>query len=401
MYNSAMRIAFLFFLVIVAAAVSAVVTGGARHTTETVPEFIPIDTNLPTTTEHTTPTDTDATSTAMKEQSDPETTDTPQPSKEKPPVTPSTRTQTLPEPVPPAPQVTQTVSQTISSTTSPTWNDINLGTRAALVNVLCLTDVRITGLASISGSGVMIDPRGVILTNAHIGQYFLLKDFPKENSVNCFIRTGSPATAAYKARLLYIDPEWIAENANFLTTERPMGTGEHDYAFLLIDKSISNVPLPDTFPFIEPGVNESFVKGDDVLVGAYPAGFLGAATVEKELYAATSLVSIADLFTFTSNTIDVLSLGGSVIAQQGSSGGAVVDAHGKLLGLISTSSDAPTTADRDLRAISMQYIDRNLLALNKTTLEMLLEGNIQAKADAFNATAAPTLLSIMMGELKK
>src|SRR3989344_252919 len=54
---------------------------------------------------------------------------------------------------------------------------LNEQVRAAVVNILCITG---SGgpLNSISGSGVIIDPRGIILTNAHVAQYFLLKNYP-------------------------------------------------------------------------------------------------------------------------------------------------------------------------------------------------------------------------------
>ena len=32
----------------------------------------------------------------------------------------------------------------------------------------------------ISGSGVIVDSRGVVLTNAHVGQFFLLHDYPRQ-----------------------------------------------------------------------------------------------------------------------------------------------------------------------------------------------------------------------------
>ena len=57
------------------------------------------------------------------------------------------------------------------ATTTPVFSseELNLKARRALVNILCTT--KRGGLFSpISGSGVFIDPRGVILTNAHVGQ---------------------------------------------------------------------------------------------------------------------------------------------------------------------------------------------------------------------------------------
>src|SRR3989344_2224120 len=69
---------------------------------------------------------------------------------------------------------------------------INANARAALVNVLCVT--KIGGpFAPISGSGVIVDSRGVVLTNAHVGQFFLLRDFRERGFIDCVVRTGSPA----------------------------------------------------------------------------------------------------------------------------------------------------------------------------------------------------------------
>ena len=61
-------------------------------------------------------------------------------------------------------------------------SDINTKTRGALVNILCISNT--SKVRSVTGSGVVVDPRGVILTNSHIGQYFLLKDYPSQKSVN-------------------------------------------------------------------------------------------------------------------------------------------------------------------------------------------------------------------------
>src|SRR3989344_7756180 len=64
---------------------------------------------------------------------------------------------------------------------------INDETRAALVNILCTPQ---TGINGISGSGVVIDSRGVILTNAHVGQYFLLRDYLTPGNITCTVRIG-------------------------------------------------------------------------------------------------------------------------------------------------------------------------------------------------------------------
>ena len=278
------------------------------------------------------------------------------------------------------------------------FSTINLETREALVNIFCLTKSYSANITPISGSGTIIDKKGVILTNAHIAQYFLLEDYPTEGFVNCLIRTGSPARAMYKATLLYVSPSWISENATVLTTENPTGTGEHDFALLLIDEALQG-PLPSEFPYIPPETGSDLVdKTDSILVGAYPAGLLGAKTIQQDLYASTAIVQPKEFYTFSleAGTLDVISLGGSVVAQQGSSGGAVVNKYGKMIGLISTSSDGETTGDRDLRAITLEHIERSLLEHNNTTLEELLSGDLEQKARDFNETVAPGLLQILV-----
>lgn len=306
--------------------------------------------------------------------------------------------------IPPLPEAEPEPPSTIEETPLQvakdlTFGDINNMTRDALVNIFCLTKGPHATITPISGSGTIIDPRGVILTNSHIAQYFLLKDYPTEGFVNCLIRTGSPAKASFKASLLYLSPPWVEENAKAIVTENPVGTGEHDFALLLIDESLTGSPLPSTFSYLEFDTSEGIAtKDDDILIGAYPAGFLGGKTIQESLYASTALTTIREIFTFDLDDgyLDVIALGGSVVAQQGSSGGAVVNAKGKIIGLISTSSDGETTADRDLRAISLEHIERSLLEHNKTTLDELLSGDLTAKATAFSETAAPTLLQIII-----
>lgn len=277
---------------------------------------------------------------------------------------------------------------------------INDTARAALINILCMP--RSGGsLKPISGSGVIIDPRGVILTNAHVAQYVLLSEDPQVN-LSCYIRTGAPAEAQYSAQVLYFPTIWAQAHAAEITTVHPTGTGEHDYALLLITNTTDGSPLPATFPYLPYDTREAVAfTGDSVLVASYPAEFLGGVAAEYDLFPASSVTTVGQLITLNTNTVDLLSLGGVIEAQSGSSGGAVVNAWGKLVGLIVTTSTGTTTATRDLRALTLSYIDRDLSAQTGSGLNSLLAGNIGSEAADFTTNTAPSLINLFLTQLAK
>ncbi len=276
---------------------------------------------------------------------------------------------------------------------------INTETRAALVNILCTPTVGING---ISGSGVVVDSRGVILTNAHIGQYFLLRDYKIQNNITCTVRVGSPAQERYTATLLYLPPAWITANASQLKASQATGTGENDYAFLLITgRTDPAAALPGSFDRIE--MDRSYVDvGNPMLLAAYPAGFLGNETVQKNLYISSAIAYVTQLFSFKgTQNVDLFSIGGTVVSQGGSSGGAAVRLHdGKLAGIIATETVAATTGERDLRALSLAHIDDTLLADGKGGIVGLLVGDLAAKAAAFNTNISPGLTAQLEAALK-
>lgn len=285
----------------------------------------------------------------------------------------------------------------------PTIGEVNEITRKSVVNILCET---ISGgaLNPITGTGVIIDERGVILTNAHIAQFFLLKDFPKKDNVNCVIRTGSPAKPLYKAELLFISPLWIEKNAKNITAENPLGTGENDFAFLLITGTVnSSLSLPTSFPALVPNTEELVdkqVSNDTYVVASYPAGFLGGIAVQKDLFLTSASVQAQKIFTFKENTIDLIGLGGSAVAQKGSSGGAVVrQSDKKLVGIIVTTTEEQSTGDRDLRAIATTHINRSLEASIQKSIPEFLKGDLYQKVIDFRLSTFIYLKSLLVNEL--
>ncbi len=287
--------------------------------------------------------------------------------------------------------------------------ELNAKTRQALVNILCTT--KWSGpFSPITGSGIIIDQKGVILTNAHVAQYYLLKDYLTKDFLDCVIRDGSPASPSYKAELLFISSNWVKNNYKNITSSDPQGTGENDAALLLIKSKIAPADsLPASFPFIAPDYDEDSVSvGSSVLLSGYPAGFLGGIAIQKSLWLVSTAASILEMFTFDKNpsyNIDIFSIGGSIVAQKGSSGGAVVSQKsGKLLGIIVTSTDSTQTGDRDLRAISTTHINRTLSAEMGFDLKDLLSLNrneIELISRSFQENTAPSLTKILTDELDK
>lgn len=305
----------------------------------------------------------------------------------------------LPTPVPTTPVVVPPVTTPpASAPTSTTPLSVNDRVRASLVNIICSTATG--GVGSISASGVVIDPKGVVLTNAHVAQYFLLEQSGRFATLDCLIRVGSPAYPRYEAELLFLPPAWISANAEKIDDETPTGNGEHDYALLRITKPIGTNTLPESFAYL-PLLPVEMVQGTDVLIAGYPAGFLGGITIAKELYAASSPSRVGQVFTYEGTTIDLFSIGGTVVAQQGSSGGPVADNFGNTVGLIVTSTQAEETSQRDLRAISMEYLFRDFAREKGQALSDFLNKDLVLEAQIFKIGVAPNLTQSLLNVLDR
>lgn len=304
-----------------------------------------------------------------------------------------------PQPVLPPPSATpQAIAPPVLQLSS---EELNTLARASLVNILCTT--RGGGSFNpISGSGVIVDSRGIILTNAHVAQYFLLRDYPAPGNVECVVRTGSPAQPRYIARLLYLPPAWIAVNAPKIKDAAPTGTGENDYAFLLITGAVNpQNPLPSSYPAL-PMSSRDPSTGEAMLVAGYPAGFLGGIAISTSLYSSAAMTAVGQLYTFNDKTlVDLFSLGGTVVSQSGSSGGAAVSTDGKLRGVIVTELLADTTEGRDLRALSLAHIDRSLKAAGEGGIVTLLSKDAEKISADFNAKVAPAETQALVEALTK
>lgn len=282
------------------------------------------------------------------------------------------------------------------------FEKINQSARESLVNILCMTD---TGgyFNPISGSGVIIDPRGIILTNAHVAQYFLLRDYITKDFIKCSIRMGSPSKPLYIAEPLYISEKWITNNSESVTQKNYTENGENDYAFLVITGTTNeDNKLPDYFSYTDYETDDRKTNvGDNVLIAGYPAGFLGGITIQKDLNIVTTIDQIKKFYTFSKNELDLISLGGTLLAQKGSSGGGVINNENKLMALVVTTTDSTLTEERDLRAITLSHINRALQQEVGADMRTLFSFSPRKTAQTFDETIAPTLKEILLKVLEK
>lgn len=242
--------------------------------------------------------------------------------------------------------------------------------RGAIVNILCVsTDTRIR---SMSGSGVIVSPNGTILTVAHVAQYFLLQDTLPEGTISCTIRTGSPATDTYIGKALFVSSAWILANKTALTATSPVGTGENDFALIGITGSTKNTHLLSSIPSIPLARRDPLLQ-EKTVIGSYGAEFIPSKDIRLGLSPILDFATISDQFTFQKTTVDLLSLKNSTAAQEGSSGGAVADGYGEVIGIITTSSSGSDIGKRTLNAITANYIRRAFLQETGASLDSYIQ----------------------------
>lgn len=188
-------------------------------------------------------------------------------------------------------------------------------------------------------------------------------------------------------------PIWVDEHYKDINVDNAVGTGEHDYALLLITGDTQGNPITGALSYLPIDTREDVVNDNDRILGAgYPAEFVGGIVAQQDLYAVTSVSTVGQLFTFNTSTVDVFSIGGVIEAQGGSSGGPVVNAWGYVVGIITTTSEGATTAERDLHAVSLNYIDRDILVQTGRSFANILSDNPVQLSSDFSRETAPNLI---------
>ncbi len=289
------------------------------------------------------------------------------------PVSPSVSAQSMPKkpaevttvaaPAPaPTPAAKPATQQSPEAPSNPelAYFSIDSLQRDAVVNIYCSDG---DNVPISSGSGVIVDPRGIILTNAHVATDFLFTEWPNPSLRNCVVRTGSPAYPMYRASLLFIPDAFVRTNVSTLFVPDDVGYvyGKDDYALLVITgRTNPAAQLPDPFPYMRLSVAPQLPKNSPAYIIGYPAGLLGGITTLRDLYMITSPAIVRSVKSFLNNgQADVLSFNGTIAGQHGASGGAIIESDLRMAGMPTffDSNQGTTTADATLNAITVRYID--------------------------------------------
>ncbi len=279
-------------------------------------------------------------------------------------------------PVSPTTQATPRVPLTQSTSSIPSLipapatlvaTNPNTDKSTHIVNIFCTQKIGKLR-KTVTGSGILINQNGTVLTNAHVAEFPFLSE--KDSSVSCIARYGDPATGALSIKTVFISPGWIMQYGPYSSTENPLQTGKGDFAILAINmdelpKSNKNslTPLPlksENSPSTLLSNDSLLTTGQPIYSLSYPANVLGEKGVNANLPIVKEDLSINRTYSLGITDLDVIETSPSFAGQKGSSGGAIVDSYGRLLGMITTTVNSSISGKANIRAITIEHINKTL-----------------------------------------
>jgi len=264
--------------------------------------------------------------------------------------------------------------------------------------VVQISCVRRTGnkIQLTNGSGVLISSRGIVLTNTHVAQMFLLK----EHGYNCTIQRENIPTYGFEAIPLYISTPWIENNFLTISHPAPSGTGEHDYALLLITKNTNpTLSLPSSFPAASLNTRSDIANiGDIITVAGYPGVQTTDFNLATQANLKTEVSKITNVFTLARTTVDVFASDATPIARRGVSGGGVFK-NNELIGTIVTTSPIRNAAHQAVNALTLDYINRSIKTETGKDLPSYITGDVLERAQIFERSVAPRLTELLLRNL--
>lgn len=279
---------------------------------------------------------------------------------------------------------------TIKIPETPLVDSVDSSIENVSVNIQCTRKIgNVTSLTT--GSGVIISSSGVVLTNAHVAQYFLLK----ESGYNCSMRRENIPLYGFVAKPLYISEKWIENNHQQLKSSVPTGTGKYDYALLHITGNTNpTIPLPK-FPSLSLNTTNEFLKiGDKVTVSGYPGLISYSLEIAKNASLQKEVVTIKDIYTLGNNTVDVVSSSDTSLAQRGASGGGAFK-NNQLAGIIVSTKDGSNSGKFAVNILTLDYINREIRNETGKNISSFVSGDLSQASIDFETDAQHLTLLLM------
>lgn len=248
--------------------------------------------------------------------------------------------------------------------------------KEVVVNILCVEKTS-AYTKLLSGSGVVISDTGLVLTNAHVAYPFLLSSQFNKDTYSCSVRRADLPNFGYNAELVYYPLDWLISNSETMKNPTPVGTGENDYALLLITSPLALAPKLESFAFASVDVSSSnLISQMPVTVAGYPSSNSGIFEVDTNPGLKVAQTHVSEFFTFSNQSFDVLQTDINTVAKRGSSGGGVFE-NNKLYGIIVTTNQKGDGSY--LNALTLPYIKEdfehdtgiNLDTFIKTSVDVL------------------------------
>lgn len=303
---------------------------------------------------------------------------------------------------PPKTTKTNTLSDSLNQTSAPTITKKESRPEDALVNIFCSQKIVVKGKVTnqrrtITGSGVLIHRDGTVLTNAHVAQFPLLSE--SNPNVVCLARFGNPASGSIGMKVSFISPEWIKEYGKHINTEGAPQTGSSDFALLKLDLSLLNKGQKEQLSPIT--VQKSLPnQGDSIYSLSYPADILGSRGVNSSLPQQKELLNVNRIYSVGVTPNDVIETTASTAGQRGSSGGAILNVEGQLIGTITTIVNSNIPTKKLIRAMTINHTDFELTKFSNTNLDQVTNYGGDTVRQVFNTKYKEYLTSLLNNYLK-